>query len=96
MDLEGGTLLPRAAPAGAGGLISGTWITVGGRRRHEYQLTERGRLTLTEERGRWREFVATLTAALEPVRGHQPVTGAGVTQRDPSGSRTPGGVKLQA
>jgi PadR family transcriptional regulator PadR len=87
VDLEGGTLYPALRRLEEAGLITGTWIAAGGRRRREYQLTERGRLALAEERGRWREFVATLTAALEPVRGRQRATGSGVS---------PGGVELQA
>jgi PadR family transcriptional regulator, regulatory protein PadR len=67
VDLEGGTLYPALRRLEEAGLISGAWTTVGGRRRREYELTERGRRSLADERYRWREFVATLTAALDPA-----------------------------
>lgn len=68
VDLEGGTLYPALRRLEEAGLISGAWTTASGRRRREYQLTEPGRHALAEERGRWRHFVATLTAALDPAR----------------------------
>jgi len=38
---------------------------VGGRRRREYRLTAAGRRALSGRRADWREFAATVSAALE-------------------------------
>ncbi|HWN35997.1 MAG TPA: helix-turn-helix transcriptional regulator [Pseudonocardia sp.] len=66
VDLESGTLYPALRRLEEAGLITGTWTTGPGRRRREYQLTERGQRALNEERGVWRDFVATIGAALAP------------------------------
>src|SRR4051794_39126755 len=67
VDLEGGTIYPALRRLEDAGLITGSWTMAAGRRRREYQLTDRGRRDLAMERGRWRTFVATLTAALDPA-----------------------------
>jgi len=66
VDLESGTLYPALRRLEEAGLIVGTWTTGPGRRRREYQLTDRGRAALSNERGVWRDFVATIGAVLEP------------------------------
>jgi DNA-binding PadR family transcriptional regulator len=76
VDLESGTLYPALRRLEEAGLIAGTWTTVAGRRRREYQLTDRGRRALSDERGVWREFVATIGAALEPSEGFQAPPGS--------------------
>lgn len=47
------------------GLISGTWSTVGARRRRTYQLTRDGRRALAGKREDWREFTAVIGSVLE-------------------------------
>jgi DNA-binding PadR family transcriptional regulator len=74
VDLEGGTLYPALRRLEESGLISGTWSSGPGRRRREYELTDRGHRALSEERGSWRSFVATIEAALEP---HAPAPASG-------------------
>ncbi|GAA5154552.1 helix-turn-helix transcriptional regulator [Pseudonocardia eucalypti] len=69
IDLEGGTLYPALRRLEEAGLIVGTWTNGSGRRRREYQLTEKGRRDLAAQRGRWREFVTTLTVAMDPAAG---------------------------
>ena len=66
VDLESGTLYPALRRLEEADLIVGTWTTGPGRRRREYQLTDRGRAALSNERGVWRDFVATIGAVLEP------------------------------
>jgi DNA-binding PadR family transcriptional regulator len=66
INLEGGTLYPALRRLEESGLIVGTWTTGSGRRRREYQLTERGRVELNRERSVWRSFVETIGAALDP------------------------------
>ena len=66
VDLESGTLYPALRRLEEAGLIVGAWTTGPGRRRREYQLTDRGRAALSNERGVWRDFVATIGAVLEP------------------------------
>lgn len=72
VSLEGGTLYPALRRLEEAGLIFGTWTTCSGRRRREYQLTDQGRRGLANERSQWREFVATITMALDPARAAAP------------------------
>jgi DNA-binding PadR family transcriptional regulator len=74
VDLESGTLYPALRRLEGAGLIVGTWTTGPGRRRREYELTDRGRRSLDEERGLWADFVAVMGAALGP-RAAMPVPG---------------------
>jgi PadR family transcriptional regulator PadR len=75
VDLESGTLYPALRRLEEADLIVGTWTTGPGRRRREYQLTDRGRAALNDERGVWRDFVATIGALLEPP-GARPSPGS--------------------
>jgi PadR family transcriptional regulator PadR len=72
VNLEGGTLYPALRRLEEAGLISGTWTTSSGRRRREYQLTDRGRRSLANERSQWRQFVATISAAIDPAGAPTP------------------------
>ena len=67
LDLPTGTDLPGASPAGleTAGLISGSWSVVAGRQRREYRLTAAGARALSGKRADWRDFAATISAALE-------------------------------
>ena len=55
-DLPSGTVYPALRRLELAGLLEGSWSEVGGRRRRNYQLTDRGRAALAEERSIWRGF----------------------------------------
>ena len=65
LDLPTGTIYPALRRLEQAGLIAGTWSVVGGRRRREYRLTPAGVRALSGRRAAWRDFAATVTAALE-------------------------------
>lgn len=65
IDLPTGTVYPALRRLEQAGLIRGTWGTVTGRPRRNYQLTAAGRRALSGEREGWREFAATITALLD-------------------------------
>ncbi|MBV9312443.1 MAG: helix-turn-helix transcriptional regulator [Pseudonocardia sp.] len=75
VDLESGTLYPALRRLEEAGLIAGAWTSGSGRRRREYELTDRGRISLADKRTAWRDFVDTLGAAINPVINS--TTGAG-------------------
>lgn len=64
--LESGTLYPALRRLEGAGLITGTWTEGPGRRRREYELTDRGRRVLHEERGVWNDFVRTIGSIMNP------------------------------
>src|SRR5215468_2834294 len=64
LDLPTGTIYPALRRLEQDGLITGSWSVVGGRRR-EYRLTPAGVRALSGRRADWRDFSATVTAALE-------------------------------
>jgi PadR family transcriptional regulator len=55
-DLPTGTVYPALHRLEHAGLIRSKWSTVSGRRRRTYELTERGRGRLREERRSWKQF----------------------------------------
>jgi DNA-binding PadR family transcriptional regulator len=55
-DLPTGTLYPALHRLERAGLVRSKWSTVSGRRRRTYELTERGRRKLGEERQSWKQF----------------------------------------
>jgi PadR family transcriptional regulator, regulatory protein PadR len=65
LDLPTGTIYPALHRLADSGLISGSWSVVAGRRRRVYQLTAAGRRALAGKRADWRDFAATISAALE-------------------------------
>ena len=65
VDLEGGTLYPALRRLEASGLLTSTWKVVNGRRRREYELTEKGRARLVSERSSWQEFASAVTRVLQ-------------------------------
>ena len=65
LDLPTGTIYPALRRLEQAGLIKGAWSVVGGRRRREYRLTAAGREALSGKRADWRDFAATVSAALE-------------------------------
>lgn len=64
-DLPTGTVYPALHRLERTGLIAGSWSTVDGRRRRNYQLTEQGHRKLAGERTNWREFATAVTAVLD-------------------------------
>jgi DNA-binding PadR family transcriptional regulator len=65
LDLPTGTIYPALRRLEAAGLITGSWSVVAGRRRREYRLTTAGEKALSGKRADWRDFAATVSAALE-------------------------------
>jgi len=55
-DLPTGTVYPALHRLERAGLIRSKWSTVSGRRRRTYELTERGRRRLAQERLSWKQF----------------------------------------
>jgi DNA-binding PadR family transcriptional regulator len=66
LDLPSGTVYPALHRLEAAGLISGSWLVAGGRKRRVYQLTAAGRRRLAGDRAFWRDFTAVVSAILEP------------------------------
>src|SRR5260370_11283653 len=65
-DLPTGTVYPALHRLERAGLVRSKWSMVSGRRRRTYELTERGRRRLGEERQSWKQFskaVSTLLGA---------------------------------
>jgi DNA-binding PadR family transcriptional regulator len=65
LDLPTGTIYPALRRLEAAGLIAGSWSVVAGRRRRNYCLTAAGARALSGKRSDWRDFAATVSAALE-------------------------------
>jgi PadR family transcriptional regulator PadR len=65
LDLPTGTIYPALRRLEGGGLITGSWSVVAGRRRRDYRLTPAGARALSGKRSDWRDFAAMVSAALE-------------------------------
>ncbi|MDX6336150.1 MAG: PadR family transcriptional regulator, regulatory protein PadR [Streptosporangiaceae bacterium] len=65
LELPTGTIYPALRRLEQAGLITGSWSVVAGRRRRDYQLTPAGARALSGKRSAWRDFSATISAALE-------------------------------
>ena len=65
LDMATGTIYPALRRLEDAGLITGSWSTVAGRRRREYQLTPAGSAALLGKRSEWRDFAAMISNALE-------------------------------
>lgn len=65
LDLPTGTIYPALRRLETAGLISGSWSVVAGRQRREYRLTAAGARALSGKRADWRDFAATISAALD-------------------------------
>ncbi len=73
-DLPEGTVYPALHRLESDGLLQSRWIVVGGRKRRQYELTDRGRAQLGERSQEWRAFAS----AVEQVLGvHAPVGARG-------------------
>ena len=64
IDLAEGTLYPALHRLERGGLISGRWSEVNGRRRRVYQLTARGERALMQKHEEWDLFAHTVYAVV--------------------------------
>jgi PadR family transcriptional regulator, regulatory protein PadR len=72
-DLPEGTVYPALHRLEADGLLQSGWTVAAGRRRRQYELTDRGRAELGERSIQWRRFAG----AVEDVLGLPAPTGAG-------------------
>ena len=64
-DLSEGTVYPALHRLQDDGLLASDWEDVAGRRRRVYRLTADGRLALSGQRQRWRNFAAAVDAVLQ-------------------------------
>jgi DNA-binding PadR family transcriptional regulator len=62
--LPEGTVYPALHRLEADGLLRSEWAVVGGRRRRQYELTDRGQAALGERSGDWRRFARAVEAVL--------------------------------
>lgn len=75
-DLPEGTVYPALHRLEGDGLLRSSWCVVAGRRRRQYELTDRGRAALGERSRDWRRFVG----AVDQVLGASaPVASGGAT-----------------
>jgi PadR family transcriptional regulator PadR len=65
LDMATGTIYPALRRLEDAGLVTGSWSVVAGRRRRDYRLTPAGARALEGKRADWRDFAATISAALE-------------------------------
>lgn len=63
-DLPEGTVYPALHRLEADGLLRSQWIKVAGRRRRQYELTDRGRRELRTRSEDWRRFAAAVERVL--------------------------------
>jgi PadR family transcriptional regulator PadR len=66
-DLPTGTVYPALHRLQAAGLVRSRWSTGQGRRRRVYEVTAKGRRTLSEQRAAWRQFSGAVNAVLDGV-----------------------------
>lgn len=69
LDLPTGTVYPALRRLERAALLSGSWSTVGGRKRRTYTLTRAGRHALAVQRTEWSQFTAAVEAVLNPATG---------------------------
>jgi PadR family transcriptional regulator PadR len=63
-DLPEGTVYPALHRLEADGLLLSRWTVVGGRKRRQYELSDRGRAELGERSAEWRRFAAAVEHVL--------------------------------
>lgn len=63
-DLPDGTVYPALHRLEKAGYLGSEWSVVSGRRRRTYQLTDRGRGALDEQRHAWSEFSRAMSRVL--------------------------------
>jgi PadR family transcriptional regulator len=59
-DLPEGTIYPALHRLEADGLLRSGWTVAAGRRRRQYELTDRGRAALGERAEEWRQFATAV------------------------------------
>ncbi len=70
-ELAEGTIYPALHRLEGDGLLRSRWAVIEGRRRRQYELTDRGRSQLGERSAQWRDFAAAVDRVL---RGVAPVS----------------------
>ena len=63
-DLPEGTVYPALHRLEADGLLRSRWTVVRGRRRRQYELSDRGRSALDDRSAEWRQFAAAVEHVL--------------------------------
>jgi PadR family transcriptional regulator, regulatory protein PadR len=63
-DLPEGTVYPALHRLEADGLLRSRWMVANGRKRRQYELSERGRTELGERSAEWRRFAAAVEHVL--------------------------------
>ncbi len=63
-DLPEGTVYPALHRLEADGLLQSRWTVVGGRKRRQYELNDRGRAELCDRSAEWRRFAAAVEHVL--------------------------------
>jgi PadR family transcriptional regulator, regulatory protein PadR len=63
-DLPEGTVYPALHRLESDGLLSSSWTTAAGRRRRQYELTNRGQAALGRRSTEWRRFAAAVDQVL--------------------------------
>ncbi len=63
-DLPEGTVYPALHRLEADGLLRSQWTVAGGRRRRQYELTDRGRAELETRAESWRRFAGAVERVL--------------------------------
>lgn len=64
LDLPTGTVYPALRRLERAGWITGSWSTVGGRKRRTYTLSRAGRRALAEQRAEWIRFSGVVGSVL--------------------------------
>ncbi|MFC4008748.1 helix-turn-helix transcriptional regulator [Nonomuraea purpurea] len=64
LSVPTGTVYPALRRLERIGFLSSEWVTVGGRKRRTYRLTDSGRKQLEGERSAWREFASVIGSVL--------------------------------
>jgi PadR family transcriptional regulator PadR len=73
LSVPTGTVYPALRRLERTGYLTSEWITVGGRKRRTYRLTDAGARQLQGERSAWREFTSAIGGVLQPWAGQQEV-----------------------
>jgi PadR family transcriptional regulator, regulatory protein PadR len=63
-DLPEGTVYPALHRLESDGLLNSSWTTAAGRRRRQYELTDRGQAALGRRTAEWRRFAAAVDHVL--------------------------------
>jgi PadR family transcriptional regulator PadR len=65
-NFKEGTLYPALHRLETSGFIEGKWqLLSGGQQRKYYHITEKGRLSLLEKRGQWRDFLSAMNLIID-------------------------------